>query len=495
MVWIYAWPARGMCLSSERVLGAGFRPATALPLYSVAQIRAMESAAAASLPPHTLMQRAGLSLAQLTLAVAPHARTVWIACGPGNNGGDGFEAATHLKVWGKNVSISHLAPVEYAYDASKSIAKAMAAGVRIEAEPPAAFDICIDALFGVGLQRPLGTTHAAWVHTMHASGKPIVAVDCPSGLDADTGCTQSTTVRAHATLTFLGLKPGLFTNAGRDVCGELWLDTLEVPAQVDATAQLNPPAPVQTRQHASHKGSYGDVVVVGGDAGMWGAALLAARAALHHGAGRVYVSLLDPLAPGLDLAQPELMFRSFQSLALGRCAVVAGCGGATVIAACLPQLIAEAQNLVLDADALNQLAAASGLAEQVRARSAGATVLTPHPLEAARLLGCSTEQVQADRLGAAQTLAQRFGATVVLKGAGTIIAAPGQTTRVNPTGNARLATGGTGDVLAGMVGAAMAYGLNAWEAASVAVYRHGLAAEAECQWDKVLPASELLKVA
>ena len=300
-----------MCLSSERILGDGFRPVHALPLYSVAQIRAMESAAAASLPPHTLMQRAGLALARLTLAVAPHARTVWIACGPGNNGGDGFEAATHLIAWGKNVSISHLAPVEYAQDASKSIAKAIAAGVRVGTEPPAAFDVCIDALFGVGIQRPLSATHAAWVGTMRASGKPIVAADCPSGLDADTGCAQSNTVHAHATLTFLGLKPGLFTNTGRDSCGDIWLDTLLVPNPPHALAQLNPPALTQPRLHASHKGSYGDVAVVGGDAGMWGAALLAARAALHHGAGRVYVSPLDPMpragfgrATRADVSQP-----------------------------------------------------------------------------------------------------------------------------------------------------------------------------------------------
>jgi hydroxyethylthiazole kinase-like uncharacterized protein yjeF len=480
-------------LNSERILGVGALPKGALPLYSVAQIRAIESQAAAGLPPHTLMQRAGLALARLTLAVAPHARTIWIACGPGNNGGDGFEAAAHLKSWGKNVSISHIALVKYAQDASKSIANAIAAGIPVGTEPPAEFDVCIDALFGVGLQRPLEPVHAAWVNTMHASGKPIVAVDCPSGLDTDTGCAQATTVRAHATLTFLGLKPGLFTNAGRDSCGDIWLDTLLVPNPPHTRAQLNPSPSLQPRLHASHKGSYGDVAVVGGDAGMWGAALLAARATLHYGAGRVYVAPLDPSMDMLDAVQPELMFRSPQSLHWDTLTVVAGCGGGTAIGTYLPSLVTKAAQLVLDADALNQLAAASGLTVQVRSRPSGTTVLTPHPLEAARLLNCSTGQVQADRLLAAQSLADQFGATVVLKGSGTIIAAPGQTPRINPTGNARLATGGTGDVLAGMVGAVLASGLNAFEAASSAVYAHGLAAHAHPDSPHPLPASDVLR--
>jgi hypothetical protein len=148
-------------------------------------------------------------------------------------------------------------------------------------EPPPEFDVCIDALFGLGLQRPLSTAHAQWVHTMHTRGKPIVAVDCPSGLDTDTGSVQTDTVRASATLTFLGLKPGLFTGHGRDACGELWLDTLGVESTLAPAAEINPPPRALQRLHASHKGSYGDIAVIGGDEGMLGAALLAARAALH----------------------------------------------------------------------------------------------------------------------------------------------------------------------------------------------------------------------
>ncbi|TXH90402.1 MAG: NAD(P)H-hydrate dehydratase [Rhodoferax sp.] len=466
------------------------------PLYSVDQIRAIEAHTAATLAPHTLMQRAGLSLARLVMALAPHARTVWIACGPGNNGGDGFEAAVHLKAWGKNVQISHLARTEYAQDASKSIAKSRAAGVPIGNTVPAEFDVAVDALFGIGLQRALGDEHAQWVQAMHASGKPIVAVDCPSGLDTDSGQAMPTAVRATATLTFMGLKPGLFTGQGRDACGDIWLDALGADTALPPTAELNPaPRPLQ-RLHASHKGSYGDVAVVGGMEGMLGAALLAARAALHSGAGRVYVAALDPQAPRLDPLQPELMFRPVQGLVWQQLTVVAGCGGGERIAAQLPALLQDSAHLVLDADALNALAADPGLQDALRARAsqrtAAATVLTPHPLEAARLLGTNTAQVQAQRLQATQTLADSLQATVVLKGSGTVIAAPGATPRINPTGNARLATGGTGDVLAGMVGAHLAAGLPAFEAACAAVYRHGLAAQREAG-SSVLPASELLK--
>lgn len=484
-----------MCLSSERILGSGRSlPGAALPLYSVAQLRAMEVQAAATLPAHRLMQRAGLSLARLVMALAPHARTVWIACGPGNNGGDGFEAAAHLQAWGKNAVISHLGSDHYPQDATKSIANAVAAGVCIGTAPPPAFDVCVDALFGIGLQRALGPEHAQWVQAMRESGKPIVAVDCPSGLDTDSGCAQTMAVQAHATLTFLGLKPGLFTALGRDACGEIWLDRLGVDATPVPVAELNPPPPAPLRPHDTHKGSYGDVAVVGGDACMLGAAVLAARAALYGGAGRVYVATLDPQAPRLDLGQPELMFRAPQSLPWGQLTVVAGCGGGERIAALLPQLLQESARLVLDADALNALAADPALQEAVRqrgrAKGAAATVLTPHPLEAARLLGTTTAQVQAQRLQAAQSLADRYAATVVLKGSGTVIAAPAATPRINPTGNARLATGGTGDVLAGMVGAYLAAGQGASAAASAAVYQHGLAAQ-QCGAAPVLLASDL----
>lgn len=238
--------------------------------------------------------------------------------------------------------------------------------------------------------------------------------------------------------------------------------------------------PLRLKSHASHKGLRGDVAVVGGATGMTGAALLAASAALHGGAGRVLVSLLDDAPLVVDLSQPELMMRALHEVTLDTVTVVCGCGGGAAVADVLADVLRRAPRLVLDADALNALAADPALKALLCQRDATwKTVLTPHPLEAARLLGCSTAAVQADRLHAAQQLADELRCTVVLKGSGTITAAPGQTPLINPTGNGLLATGGTGDVLAGLIGARIASGASAFNAAWTAVYQHGQVAD---QW-------------
>jgi hydroxyethylthiazole kinase-like uncharacterized protein yjeF len=245
-----------------------------------------------------------------------------------------------------------------------------------------------------------------------------------------------------------------------------------------ACATLSPPPAKGTRPHASHKGTYGDVAVIGGAAGMAGAALLAARAALHHGAGRVFAGFLAPEAGVLDPQQPDLMVRPWESLALDKMTVACGCGGGDAVRAALPRVV-HARALVLDADALNAVAADAQLQSLLAARGRGGapTVLTPHPLEAARLLAQDTKTLQSDRLGAARELARRFASVVVLKGSGSVIASPEGAVRINPTGNARLAIAGTGDVLAGWVAARLAGGEDAFEAASAAVYLHGLAAD------------------
>ncbi|MDO5288793.1 MAG: NAD(P)H-hydrate dehydratase [Pseudomonadota bacterium] len=451
-----------------------------LPLYSVAQTRAIEHAAAASLPPHTLMQRAGLAVARLALALAPHARTLWIACGPGNNGGDGLEAAMHLRQWGMHPIVTWLGDeTALPGDARASLHRARAAGVAFASAPPALseHDLCIDALLGIGATRAPQDAMAAWLAHMAGSRAACLAVDLPSGLNADTGQQPGAapmpagTAPRH-TLSLLTLKPGLFTAHGRDACGTLWFDPLGVALPpVPPTAWLNTPAPPALRPHASHKGSFGDVAIIGGEhtrhhhassdhdspCAMTGAALLAARAALHGGAGRVYVSLLGG-STALDAQAPELMFRPAPALALPSLTVVCGCGGGQAVHAVLPAVLAQAARAVLDADALNAIAHDPGLQAALTARTTRGqpTVLTPHPLEAARLLACPAAQVQADRLAAASALAQRFQCTVVLKGSGTVIAAPGQVPRINPTGCARLATAGTGDVLAGLLGAYLA---------------------------------------
>ena len=492
------------------------------PLYDVAATRHIEQRAALALPPHTLMQRAGLSVARLTLALRPHAQCIWVACGPGNNGGDGFEAAMHLHRLGKPVVVTWTGPGKNGLppDAQASYERAVAAGVPMAAEPPPAFDFCIDALLGIGATVGAKRAHAGngliekWLGLMQASPAARLAVDVPTGLEVDTGHSapenlenqgDAITFIAHSprkycrsglfTLCFLTLKAGLFTAVGRDRAGEVWFDDLGVASSAEAA---RPPAcawllgadratPLQRSKalNASHKGSFGDVAVVGGestpDSHMAGAALLAARAALHAGAGRVFVALLGGAGVGhsasmtVDPVQPELMFRSLKALDFKHQVIVCGCGGGEAVKAVLAGALASATTLVLDADALNAVAQDVHFQTSLQTRHARGlnTVLTPHPLEAARLLGVRTADVQANRLQAARQLAEHFQAVVVLKGSGTIIAAPGQLSCINSSGNALLATAGTGDVMAGMVGAGLASGLNAFDAACSAVFAHG----------------------
>jgi hydroxyethylthiazole kinase-like uncharacterized protein yjeF len=468
-------------------------PDRSWPLHDVAASRAIEQAAAAGLPPHTLMQRAGLSVARLALAIAPHAKHAWIACGPGNNGGDGFEAAMHLKRWGKAVTVTCAVDESKAPpDARASLQRARDAGVAFMPDAPAQFDIAIDAMLGIGNTRPLQARMREWADRMSASGAIVLAVDVPSGLASDTGAGEG--VRATHTLSLLTLKPGLFTAQGRDCAGETWFDDLDVDASTHAPSAWLSGRPARAkRPHSSHKGTWGDVAVIGGAPGMAGAALLAANAALHAGAGRVFTALLgDPLP--VDIAQPELMFRAWDLLDLASMTVACGCGGGDAVRATLGKVLSTSRELVLDADALNAIAADPQLQSQLQARGRRArpTVLTPHPLEAARLLGRSSKEVQADRIAAARELSQRYGCVVVLKGSGTIVSAPDRAPHINPTGNARLATAGTGDVLAGFIAARLASANDAFDAASGAVFDHGRIAD---QWPAgcALTASDLAR--
>ncbi|HQD14972.1 MAG TPA: NAD(P)H-hydrate dehydratase [Ottowia sp.] len=499
-----------------------------VPLFDLAVTRRIEAAAQATLPPHTLMQRAGLAAARLALALAPHARTVWIACGPGNNGGDGLEAAMHLQRWGLRPVVTWLGEeARLPPDARASLQRARDARVRFADQPPVELgpdDLVIDALLGIGAMRAPQGRMAEWLVRLRSSPATLLALDVPSGLDADRGslylpiapdsiaagadpdCVDGqfpldSSPAARHTLSLLTCKPGLFTAQGRDACGTLWFDDLGVdPGEQAPVAWLNAAPQPAPRPHDSHKGSYGDVAVIGGASdvtrgvAMTGAALLAASAALHGGAGRVYVGLLGTSAPAFDPTQPELMFRHPDALPLAQLTVVCGCGGGEAVRALLPAALAQAPRLVLDADALNVIAHDDALRQALAARAGRrlATVLTPHPLEAARLLASDARQVQADRLHAARTLAERLACTVVLKGSGSVIAAPGHTPRLNATGNARLATPGSGDVLAGLIGARLAAGPSAFDAACTAVYQHGAVADT---WpaDRALTAGALAR--
>ena len=455
------------------------------PLWGASGTRALERAALSAQPPPPLMERAGRAIARLARALAPHAQRVWVVCGPGNNGGDGAVAARLLHQAGWDVHVTAL-PVSPDHsppaDAQAAWQRLRDCNLPLHQNPPLSWDLAIDALLGIGGKPGLTGPMAEWLSRMNTSHAPVLCVDTPSGLDASSGTWHGPPERSHAaryTLSLLTLKPGLFTHEGRDWAGEVWWDNLGVSEPSDAVpadAQLLGALTTPITANASHKGHFGDVAVVGGDVGMSGAAWLAGSAALHAGAGRVWVSLLG----SSGTSEPHaLMTRPIDRLDLPHTHVVCGCGGGDAIREVLPRLLSSARTLVLDADALNAIAQDSSLQTLLsrRGTTARPTVLTPHPLEAARLLGCSTPAVQADRLGQAQRLSERFGAVVVLKGSGTVIAAPHRCPGINPSGNARLATAGTGDVLAGMIGARLAQGDDAWDAAAYAVYWHGQAAD------------------
>jgi len=471
-----------------------------------------------TLSTQALMALAGLSAARLALALTPHARRIWVAAGPGNNGGDGLQAACHLHQWGLPVQVSLMgSPEQLPDDARAAWKNAVDAGVPIHTEPPSQWleqltnqDLCIDALLGIGGNRAPSTEMQTWIERLNLCTAPVLALDVPTGLDADSGQvmggapTPRLVVHADVTLTFLTAKPGLFMGHGRDVCGDIWLDALTSACPENrqlpkADAWLNMPTPPASRKHASHKGSHGDVAIVGGEPmrlhgmGMTGAAVLAAQAALHGGAGRVILSLLG--ASGENGAvPPDVMQRQFAQLDLSQLTVVAGCGGGQAIQTVLGDILRNSARLVLDADGLNAVAQNADWRALLRQRGdtpgQRPTVITPHPLEAGRLLGCSTQDVQCDRLRAAQTLSEQLQCTVILKGSGSVIASPAQVPCINTSGNGRLGIGGTGDVLAGLTGSLMAQGRPAHAAACSAAWQHGLAAD---RWphDEALTASRL----
>ncbi|MDR3399721.1 MAG: NAD(P)H-hydrate dehydratase [Pandoraea sp.] len=494
----------------------------ALDLYFPGTLRDVEQAAAAKLPPHTLMTRAGTAIAEWLYGRLPALATagrqpVLLLAGRGNNGGDAYVAARALHRRGVLVDVWQLAPPT-ADDARWALADALAAGVPIRAVPdiwpqPSSYAWIVDGLFGIGLSRPLEGPAAALVDNIayaHTQGTPVLAIDIPSGLTAATGVVAGSVIHADVTMAMLGATPGLFTGVGRDFAGEVLVATLGADDVLAATRSALPDesaittsapaaflAHLPQRHHATHKGTYGALAVLGGHEGMIGAPLLSARTGLMTGAGRVYVGFVAHDAPAWDPAHPELMLRHAENLDLSTMQAVSigpGLGTSAASAACLSRALAlDHTPLVIDADALNLLAAEPSLAERVR-RRAGPTVLTPHPLEAARLAGCDVARIQSDRLASARALAQHFGATVVLKGSGSIID-DGTRAWINTTGNAGLATAGTGDVLTGAIGALLAQGMPATQAALAAVWLHGRAAE-RCEREGAGPAgltaSELL---
>ncbi len=470
---------------------------TSCALYITRQLRQIERQAACVLPSGALMERAGQAAANAALELLPFSTRlarVLVLAGPGNNGGDALETAAHLAHAGAQVTVMH-ADGGTAPERLRALARARASTARfIDPDPEAAgardWNLVVDGLFGIGLARPVTGPFAALVGAVNGLGAasrcPVLALDVPSGLDADTGSIVGPggcAVEATHTITFIGDKPGLYTADGRDHAGNVTVAGLDIDgALLPAPAMLLNDtrwfaARARQRRQNTHKGSNGIVAVLGGAAGMTGAPVLAGRMALHAGAGRVFLCFAGPALP-CDAGQPELMCRGAGEFDYAGAVTVAGPGLGTSDAArtLLVQALASPLPQVLDADALNLVAAQPALAAQLRARHGG-TVLTPHPLEGARLLGCDVATLQRDRPGSAQRLADALDAVVILKGSGSIIAAPGRTAVVNTTGNPALATAGTGDVLAGLCGALLAQGWPAWEAALGAAWLHGMAAD------------------
>jgi hydroxyethylthiazole kinase-like uncharacterized protein yjeF len=461
-----------------------------LPVLSSAEVRAVEAMVAAQPDAPNLMERAGLAAAELARdLVLAGKRSVLVVAGPGNNGGDGFVVARHLKSWWYQVKVVFVGERDglggdagAAYDAWRD-----AGGEVLPDLPAGRFDLVIDALFGIGLQRELSGRHAELVERINAQRGAVLALDIPSGLEADTGRVLGCAVRAQHTVTFIALKPGLLTLDGPDQAGSVHVCSLalDVDALRPASGRLLPTALLRDvllpRARNSHKGTFGSVGILGGAAGMTGAALLAGRAALYLGAGRTYVGLIGTRDAALDMVQPELMLREADEVVEMRhlnCLVVGpGLGQSPPARSAVARALEREVPLVLDADALNLIAAHDALGEVSAARTS-ATLFTPHPAEAARLMRTDTTAVQSDRIQAAVTLSERFGASVALKGAGTIVSARSGSWRINTSGNPGLASAGMGDVLSGIVGALVSQGAAPHDALLAGVHLHGLAADA-----------------
>lgn len=468
-----------------------------ISIYTTAQIREIEQQAAMLPDPPNLMEKAGLAAAQIIRdrLLQNNYCHVLVLAGPGNNGGDAFVAARYLKEWGNAVSVvCNSEPDRVPVDAKNAMQSWLAIGGAILPDIPdgdLAWDTIVDGLFGIGLDqsqnRRIEGKYLAWIQTVNRLNAPVVSLDIPSGLGSDDGCVYGAAIRATITVTFIGLKPGLYTRFGPEYSGQVILSDLDIQF-------ATPPEPhtwlldqhlantllPQPRPANSHKGSFGNVAILGGSAGMIGAALLAGRSALHLGAGRVYLGLLSDAAPPVDFGQPELMLRTpselFSLIPLNCLIAGPGLGGSPQALKWLENALSTELTLVLDADALNLIAQHPPLTRMLGQRKAP-SILTPHPAEAARLLNTDTAGIQNDRMSAAHQLSRQFNCYAVLKGAGSICCFPDGERYINTSGNPGLSSAGTGDVLTGMIGALIAQGLDPGNALLLAVYLHGAAAD------------------
>jgi hydroxyethylthiazole kinase-like uncharacterized protein yjeF len=481
------------------------------PLYSADQVRELDRRAIVDegISGAVLMKRAGRAAFEHACLTWPEVRTWVVLCGAGNNAGDGYVFAALAAQKQHSVTLYHLCPP----DQLKGDAKAAADYALQESVPMRAFEpslapptdaVLVDALLGTGLHGAVRPDYAAAIDWINRAALPVLALDLPSGLYASTGAAAQMAVEADQTVTFIGNKLGLVTGRGPALAGQVTLSDLQVPPQI--YDQLPPVAqrvhltqllPLLPKRKAdAHKGDFGHVMVVGGELGFGGAAILAAEAAAFSGAGLVSLTTRSEHVTAALVRRPELMalgVASGQELEphLSRpshLVIGPGLGRTPWSEQMLQQVLKSGQPLVLDADALNILAAG-----RLTLPQQGQWVLTPHPGEAARLLGIGTAEVQQDRPAAVVRLQQKFGGVVLLKGAGTLIC-DGTRTLVAGAANPGLATGGSGDILSGLIGGLMAQGLSPLDAAALGVCLHSEAAALAVEETGVagLQASELL---
>lgn len=464
-----------------------------LPLYRSDAVRAIDRHAIEhdGIDAFALMTRAAAAALSTLQRVWPSARRICVVCGHGNNGGDGLVLARLAREAGLDarvVSVDARAPSTDS--ARRARAQWLEIGGTIDAfdadTPLPDADVIVDAIFGIGLRDAPRGAAPACIDAINAAARPVLALDVPSGLDADTGAAPGAAVLARHTITFIAHKRGLFTGRARALAGNIELAQLDIAAStrerqsVAAHAfdaqHLAPWLPPRRRD--AHKGDHGRVLAIGGDEGYGGAIRLCGESALRTGAGLVSVATRAGNVGALLTSRPELMPRGVDSVAdiddlLARADVLAigpGLGQRNWGRGLFAAALAAERPIVIDADALNLLAAAP--------RSMPGAVLTPHPGEASRLLGCSTAEIEADRYAAAERLVQRYDATIVLKGAGSIAAAPGRTPAVIAAGNPGMASGGMGDVLTGAIAALLAQGLDVFDAARAGALLHAAAADA-----------------
>jgi NAD(P)H-hydrate epimerase len=478
------------------------------------QVREYDRIAIAELgiPGPVLMEAAGRGAAGLALETLAAGGRAIVLAGPGNNGGDGFVVARHLLLAGRAAETFLAAPraavkgdallyLELLERMGGAVVElADGAALALVAERLRGADLVVDALLGTGAARPADGTIGALIDLANAGAAPVLALDLPSGLDADSGRPLGRAIRAARTATFGHLKRGLVLHPGCALAGEIRVVPLGVPAAISRRAGVDGAllsgeavaALVPRRGADAHKGTFGHLLAIAGSAGKAGAAILCGRAAMRAGTGLVTIATAADARAAVEaqcveamvetaIATPGAPFtdgdrRHVDALLAGKTAVAIGPGLSTAAGAAgiaLHLIATTALPAVVDADGLNALAAApAGFAP-----SGAPIVLTPHPGEMARLLGVSTAEVQADRIGAAREAARRYGAVAILKGARSVVAAPDGATFVNPTGNPGMASGGMGDALTGIVGGLLAQGLLALDAARLGAYLHGLAGD------------------